>query len=391
MSKWPTVALGTIAEINPRQIPFPDDDNVVAFVPMSELDSQTGATSLGISRPYAEVAKGYTPFKNGDILLAKITPCFENMKIGQAKLSHEFGVGSTEFHVLRAAEDQLDARYLLHFLRRGEILRRGELRMTGSGGQKRVPTQFLSALEIPLPPLEEQHRIAAILDQAKAQLDNVRKAILLLERAPQALFQEMFSGKTLELVPLGKLIAEHQLGLDKKSSELGSDRMHRYLKMDSITSNGDLDMTRVTRADCSEEEAEKYSLRDGDLIFNTRNARNLVGKSTIYRGPVTLFNNNLLRLRFVDDVLPDFVHQFLWSESGRRQLDSRKSGTTSVWAIYFKSLKTVQIPVPSMDEQRRFTCRLSSIRGQVNDYRRLERLIEEFLDSLQSRAFRGEL
>lgn len=385
------VTLGEVVDINPRLTSIVDPDEEVAFVPMAELNSATGTTSLGTSRPFAEVSKGYTPFKNGDILVAKITPCFENMKIGHARLSRELGMGSTEFHVIRPVEERLDHRYLLHFLRREEILRRGELRMTGSGGQRRVPAQFLSTLQLQLPPLDEQRRIAAILDRAGSQLENTRRAASLLESLGQAVFHQMFSDRNCETVLLGDLIAQHQLGLDKRTSELGPLGKFSYLKMDSITRAGGLDLSRATRVDCSPEEFEKYSLREGDLIFNTRNARNLVGKSTVYRGPATIFNNNILRLRFAEAVQPDFIHQFLWSKDGRQQLDARKSGTTSVWAIYFKSLKTIKVPVPGLESQAKFSIRLRNVRTQVDRYRKREASLEKLLRSLESRAFRGEL
>ena len=282
--------------------------------------------------------------------------------------------------------------YLKRFLRSNAAIAYYAAKLRGSTARRRsLPAPIFLELQVPLPPLDEQRRIAAILDQAQNQLDNTRKAKSLLGALPRSIFQKMFSERTTNVVQLGELITDHQLGLDKKSSELGPDGAHPYLKMDSVTRTGDLDLTRATRADCSEDEARKFSLRDGDLIFNTRNARNLVGKSTVYRGPFTLFNNNILRLRFGDKVHPDFVHQFLWSELGRQQLESRKSGTTSVWAIYYKSLKTIEVPVPDFNDQLLFTQQLTMIRERAHKHRQRELAMEALVDSLQSRAFRGEL
>jgi type I restriction enzyme S subunit len=262
---------------------------------------------------------------------------------------------------------------------------------TAAHGTKKLDLRALQSIEIPLPPIYEQRRIAAILDRANKQLEDSRQASALLEALKQAMFHKMFSERPSKTVPLGDLIANHQLGLDKKTSELGPQGEFPYLKMDSITSTGGLDLSRTPRVDCSPEEAAKYSLREGDLIFNTRNARNLVGKSTVYRGPATIFNNNILRLRFTRTVQPDFIHQFLWSKNGRQQLDARKSGTTSVWAIYFKSLKTVQVPVPELKSQTEFAIQLRKLRDQIQYYREREASLASLLNSLQVRAFRGEL
>jgi type I restriction enzyme S subunit len=162
------VKLLDIAQLNPGLGESPGRDDLVSFVPMSAVTAESASTTRGEDRNYGEVSKGYTPFLDGDVLLAKITPCFENGKIAQARLSRRIGVGSTEFHVVRPIDGKSDARYLLHFLRQERIRRDGERRMTGSAGQRRVPEHFLAGLEVPAPPLAEQRRIAEVLDRAEA-------------------------------------------------------------------------------------------------------------------------------------------------------------------------------------------------------------------------------
>lgn len=189
---WQTAKLGEVADLNPREPARPALDERVSFVPMADLDAEWGMTAPGVDRPFAEVQKGYTIFRDQDVLVAKITPCFENCKIGQARLRRRFGVGSTEFHVVRPHADRLDHRYVLHLLRQQRVLDEGERRMTGSGGQRRVPLAFLSELQIPLPPLAEQRRIAAILDHADALRAKRRQTLALLDDLTQAVFLDMF-------------------------------------------------------------------------------------------------------------------------------------------------------------------------------------------------------
>src|ERR1700730_17221356 len=110
------VRLGDVATINPRISERPTSEALVSFIAMADVDARTGVTTRGEDRPFGEVSKGYTHFRNEDILVAKITPCFENGKIAQACLRHSYGSGSTEFHVIRPDVNQLNARYLLHFL-----------------------------------------------------------------------------------------------------------------------------------------------------------------------------------------------------------------------------------------------------------------------------------
>lgn len=184
--------LDQAALLNPRMVERLSDDDEVSFVPMAALSAEDAKVIAAIERPYSEVKKGYTYFEDGDVLVAKITPCFENGKIAQAKLLNQFGFGSTEFHVVRPRSGVSDGRYLHHFLRQPQIRAAGERRMTGSGGQRRVPENYLAALAVPLPTLPEQRRIAALLDQADALRTLRRKALAELDKLALALFVEMF-------------------------------------------------------------------------------------------------------------------------------------------------------------------------------------------------------
>jgi type I restriction enzyme S subunit len=187
-----TERLSDVAELNPRLVESLENDTLVSFVPMSAVTAETASTTSGEERQYRDVSKGYTPFLNGDVLVAKITPCFENGKIAQARLTHRFGFGSTEFHVVRPRAGRADSRYLLHFLRQQNIRLAGERRMTGSAGQRRVPEKFLAELEISIPPLPEQRRIAEVLDRAEALRAKRRAALAQLDTLTQSIFLNLF-------------------------------------------------------------------------------------------------------------------------------------------------------------------------------------------------------
>lgn len=189
---WTDVALSDVASINQRLINLPSDDALVSFVQMADLIAAKGRTTAGERRQFREVAKGYTHFRRDDILVAKITPCFENGKIGRATIGTALGAGSTEFHVVRPDPKRLDAAYALHFLRHSNVRRQGILRMTGSAGQRRVPGAFLQALSIPLPPLAEQRRIAQVLDAAHALCEKRQSALSLLKGIIGSVFVSMF-------------------------------------------------------------------------------------------------------------------------------------------------------------------------------------------------------
>ena len=128
------------------------------------------------ARRIATVRKGYTPFKENDVIFAKITPCMENGKIALATgLKNGFAYGSTEFFVFRPYAGLLP-RFLLYYLLRPSLREDAERQMSGAVGQKRVPLSYLLAYEFLLPPTEEQTRIVAKLDAALSRLERAERA-----------------------------------------------------------------------------------------------------------------------------------------------------------------------------------------------------------------------
>ena len=159
-------------EINPRsqrqRALRPDDE--VSFVPM-EAVGEYGGLDLGLVRSIADVESGYTEFDDGDVLVAKITPCFENGKGAFATgLLNKSALGTTELLVLRAFP-ALDRRFLFYVTISQPFRNTGEGAMYGAGGQKRVPLEFCANFRIQLPSPAEQHAIADFLDCETAKID----------------------------------------------------------------------------------------------------------------------------------------------------------------------------------------------------------------------------
>jgi len=170
---WSTAEIREVALVRPgRASAFEmSPDLSVTFVPMSAVDENRGAITDAQERPYASVRKGFTAFREGDVIVAKITPCMENGKAAVARnLVNGTGFGSTEFHVLRPT-GVIVAEFLCHFVRQQAFRNEAADHMTGSVGQKRVPADFISEHGIPVPPLPEQHRIVAEIEKQFTRLD----------------------------------------------------------------------------------------------------------------------------------------------------------------------------------------------------------------------------
>ena len=167
---WPMVCIKDVVEINPRPAPLPDD-TLVSFVPMKCVEEESGRFVSAGDKRVVEVRKGYTAFRDGDVIWAKVTPCMENGKAAVLTgLTNGVGYGSTEFFVLRPSA-QLDSTYLLHFILQKSFRQRAAQHMTGAVGLRRVPKSFLEQQEIPLPPLDEQRRIVAEIEKQFTCLD----------------------------------------------------------------------------------------------------------------------------------------------------------------------------------------------------------------------------
>ena len=200
---WCWVTMEQISWLNPKidksQIP---DDILVSFVPMSAVEAETGAVDVSQFKPFSEVKKGYTPFKEGDVLFAKITPCMENGKmVVVPSLKNAYGFGSTEFHVIRPI-NSIKPHYIYYFVSRASYRGDAASKMTGSAGQKRVPVSFLEHTLVPLPTFSEQkaivsqvERYLSVADAVEATLDAELKRSDALR---QSILKQAFSGK---LVP----------------------------------------------------------------------------------------------------------------------------------------------------------------------------------------------
>lgn len=149
-----------IAEVN--------KDTMVTFLPMQNV-SVDGVINYSIEKKISEVWKGFTYFKENDVLFAKITPCMENGKGAVAKkLKNGIGFGTTEFHVIRPNKE-INSVWLYHVLADKDFRKEAGENMTGSAGQKRVPITFLENYKLAIPPIELQNKFAQIVEQIDKQ------------------------------------------------------------------------------------------------------------------------------------------------------------------------------------------------------------------------------
>ncbi len=193
---WEWTTLTRIAEINPK-IDVSDDEQEISFIPMPLISTKFDGSHEFEIKKWKDVKKGYTHFANGDIAIAKITPCFENSKAAIfSGLKNGIGVGTTELHVARPFSDIINRKYLLLNFKSPNFLKSGESQMTGSAGQKRVPRFFFENNPIPFPPLQEQERIIIRFTQLMSLCDQLEQQSLTSLDAHQQLVETLLGTLT---------------------------------------------------------------------------------------------------------------------------------------------------------------------------------------------------
>ena len=155
---WRWVRLKDVFIINPRNML--DDDLDVSFIPMPLIDDGYSGKHTSEVRQWKEVKTGFTHFTEGDVGIAKITPCFENRKSTVFEnLSNGYGAGTTELHVLRPFGKNILAQYLLAYVKTDYFVENGMQTFTGDVGQQRISKAYVENAYFPLPPIKEQERI----------------------------------------------------------------------------------------------------------------------------------------------------------------------------------------------------------------------------------------
>ncbi len=355
-----------------------------------------------LTRSLGDVAGSYTYFANGDVLLAKITPCFENGKLGIAhNLINGIGFGSSEYFVIRPCHE-ISAEYLYYFLLQESFREEGAKSMTGAVGHKRVAKEFLEAHRIPIPLLPEQQRIVAILDEAFEAIaaaranaeQNRQNARALFESYLQSVFSQRGDGWTEK--PLGEM-ATFRNGVNfTKSSQgepikiLGVKDFQDYYwaplnSLDSIIPDGTLPDTDT--------------LQQNDIVFVRSNGNpELIGRCLLI-GEVqerTTFSGFTIRARrFTEEVLPQYLCHFLKSSHIRRELVDGGNGA-NIRSLNQGALSKLRINFPvALSEQERIVEQLETMQSETQHleslYQRKMAALDELKQSLLQQAFSGQL
>lgn len=303
--------------------------------------------------------------------------------------------------IIRAVGEVLPT-YVERFLAAPEIQRKILSENYGFTRQA-LTKEMIEKFLVPVPPAAEQRRIVAKLDvlttrlsRARAELD---RASVLALKLRAAILLSNFSEEAARRWPrvtIEGILAEGLIGLVRSKEEQQSAGTP-YIRMNHYDLEGRWNNDKLTYVSCSEEEIRRFTLRRGDVLFNTRNSVELVGKVAIWPGGKEgfVYNNNILRMRFRDGVFAEFIGLYMMSPPFQDTLAQHKSATTSVAAIYQRSLYKLLIPIPPLEEQHEIVLRIATAFARANrietEVAQARTLFDGLEAAILAKAFRGEL
>ena len=390
-----TALIGDVCELNPRMPKGLDDNLAVSFLPMAAV-SENGDIAFEEERRLSDVKKGYTYFERGDVLVAKITPCFENGKAARTiELDRPLGFGSTEFHVLRASDD-IDPNYLFHRVWNSSFRDIGSRNMTGSAGQKRVPTDFLRRLEIPLPPLDEQRRIATILDKADALRRKRQRALDLLDGLTQSIFLEMFARNAPVDWPN---MAIDEVALNMRTGPFGSQLLHSeftetgvpVLGIDNAVSNEFRWSERRFISEAKYQQLKRYTVQPRDVLITIMGT---CGRCAVVPDDIPMaINTKHLCCITLDQklCLSEFLHAaFLYDPLIQKQLGVQAKGAVMP-GLNMGIVNALRMILPPLEAQEQYVERVRLLKRAIDPRKYYRGCLDSLFASLQARAFSGQL
>ncbi len=367
----------------------------VSFVPMEHLGIGNKELKISGTRLLSEVAGSYTYFAEGDVLLAKITPCFENGKLGIARnLVNGVGFGSSEYIVIRPSPE-VDADFLYHFLDRATFREEGAKQMTGAVGHKRVPKEYVEGALIPVPTMEEQRRIVTLLDEAFADIATAKaKAEKNLQNARdffygqlQAIFQSGSNSWSSSTLGQTYDVRDGTHDSPKYQAEgyplITSKNLKREgLSFDDVKLIAELDYAKIN---------ERSAVHQGDVLLAMIGT---IGNPTVVEIEPNFAIKNVALLKVPKTQNSYFLQYYLSTPSVIAKMQSEAKGTTQKF-VGLGYLRTFPVSIPTLTEQQKIVEKLDELRTESDRlesiYRQKLTALDDLKKSLLHQAFSGQL
>lgn len=393
MSKWPTVKLADICTTSsggtPSRAVNEYYDGEIPWVKSGEL---TDGYVSNVSEYITESGLKNSSAKlipKGTLLIAMYGATVGKLGILEMDASTNQAICAIR------TGPRVDRDYLFQYL----LSERKNIVSSGVGGaQPNISQEKIRNLEIPLPPLDEQRRIAAFLDKADALRQKRRQAIAKLDELAQATFLEMFGDPVTnpmgwEIRTLGQIIVYGpQNGLYKPSSDYGTGTP--ILRIDSFYDGSVTNLDTLKRVRISESEKKLFKISNGDILINRVNSRSHLGKSALINGVTedTVFESNMMRFKHDEKVMTGkFLIHFLQTEFIKQQIAHCAKDAVNQSSINQQDVKNFRIAIPPLSLQKKFTEAMQKIECNCTQQASALEEKEKLFASLQNSAFSGEV
>lgn len=375
---WKAMRLRFAVTLNPSKNEISlSDSELISFVPMDAV-GEYGGIRLDEDKEMGQIGSGYTYFCDNDVVVAKITPCFENGKGAIAKgLTNGCAFGTTELHVLRVDLDLLDPDFLFYLTVSDWFRDLGESEMYGAGGQKRVPEDFIKDLVTGIPPQDEQQAIVGFLDYKTAQIDSlIAKKQLLLDKLTEqrtavisdAVARGLDPSVSMKnsgvdwvgeipahwTVPILGYIAEVRGGVTK-GRKLPSEETVEvpYLRVANVQ-DGFIDLSHVTNIEILVTELERYSLQRGDVLMNEGGDNDKLGRGAVWKGEIDpcLHQNHVFAVRPRIPEFSDWLALLTQSGYAKFYFFTTAKQSTNLASISSSNIKKLPVLLPPEAERK---------------------------------------
>lgn len=286
--------------------------------------------------------------------------------------------------------ERVDIMFLYYFLKQ-----RGFQDVISGSAQPQITGQGLNKVEVPLPPLEEQKRIAAILDKADVIRQKRQQAISLADDFLRSVFLDMFGDpftnpKGFPQGTIRDLVESANYGSSAKASEDTGD--YPILRMGNITYQGRLDLSDLKFIDLHDSDKEKFLVRKGDLLFNRTNSKELVGKTAVFEedNPMA-FAGYLVRIRTNKLGNNYYLSGYLNSAHGKKTLSNMSKSIVGMANINAQELQNIRISLPPIELQNRFENIVKETNRRLLKHEKSRCKLDILFASLSKKSFSGEL
>ena len=387
-----------------------DDDGVVPFLPMEAIPLGRLRVSEFEERRGSALTSG-TYIENGDLLVAKITPSFENGKQAIVDWKKPFGFATTEVIPIQEIEGVSDKFFLFHLLLHPAI--RSDLagKMDGTTGRQRLSKEVFGSRLIPLPPLPEQRKIAGVLGLVQRAVGQQERLIALTAELKKALLHQLFTQglrhepqkqtelgpipQSWEMAELGNAVEQIDYGISAPIPKTAPENGVKIVSTADITKDGRLLYHQIRRIEAPGKTVKRLTLRSGDVLFNWRNSAELIGKSAVFQeqDEPHVFASFILRIKCGEKNSHNFFLMHLMNHFRETQVFVKLARRAVNQANYNRNeISVLKIALPSYEEQREIADAVGAVDVKMANHRckhaALSKLFRTLLHELMTARIR---